>query len=1360
MTLHATIGIWDKFLNRYYLADILALANEYPDKRSLYIDFINVDKFKTELADELLNNPVEAIALLKDAFNAFDLPIHKSLAAAHIRIQNVPNFLPIREIRSEHIGELVAIDGLVRVVTDVRPDLFVGAFECMGCGNIMTISQPLNTFTEPYICSNEGCGRQKMFKLLVDQSEFVDGHRIRVQESPEDLRGGEQPQTLDIAFEDDIAGIVSPGDHVTVVGILRSYQRITRAGKSTTFDIVLDANSIELHDKEFTEVEITPEEEKEIIKLSKDPDIYANIIQSIAPSIYGYEEVKEGLALQIMSGVSKNLPDGTRIRGDVHILLVGDPGIAKSQLLRYVTKLAPRGIYTSGRSSSAVGLCVAPDTRIQASDGFHNIQDFVEARMTAPVQVEQGIWKSNCNTTSIATLNTDHSLTKHPLKAVWRIRAPGVMIRITTMSGRTVTATPATPFPVMTECGIEWVKSMDLTDQHYLVTPRHISTTNSTPYIINLFESDCTVGGTAKIADLIRSTLEEKTGFSSAAQSLGVLERNLRHNLLYCWNHDDVRGNPSLHALLRLAELVEIDVGDVAQNCRWFSQRDGHKITLPTHLNEDFMYFVGLIAGDGSVNVTKPAVGVHGKFYIRFSNSNEHLLEKYISIITKLFSVSYNRSTGSNARPPEVRFGSKIITEILRTLGVPQSPKSARLTLPDTVLNLPNPLIAAYLRGLLDTDGSCSLLRSGSSRIELYTASKQLAEGVQLALLKFGIIGWLRVRQRSGTTTSHAVDGVVKTINTAHDIYVVTIFGKENLTRYHDQIGFEHPVKHANLVEILTTYKTDTHSTNADRVPHVGTRIQTIRKHFGLPLSIYGTHTGGLAAERGCFMPTHHYLQMILPNIKECIDAGGWQGMRILLPSPLRSSIRELLKTTTTNLKVALALNLPATTTSEYFYRLSRDTTIPYRVLLRFSDFIQKFDHDLADDVRNAISGVVAEEPNLIAELDSLMKLSTGDIFFDKIKSIDGIRDHGYEYVYDLTVANTHNFGANALLAHNTASAVKNDLSGGDGRWTLEAGALVLADHGIVAIDELDKMRPEDRSALHESAEQQSVTVAKAGILTTLKSRCAILAAANPKHGRFDPYESIASQVAVAPALLSRFDLIYILKDEPNAALDGAIADHILDAHYAGGLNAQRTRSPTSNPTEAQITDAMKMVMPIIPPDLLRLYVAYAKKNIFPIVPADVRSRLREFYLSLRKQGEDRDAPVPATARQLEALERLCEASARLRLSETATMDDAARTIRVTESCLRNVAYDRETGLFDADILTGVGKSQRDKFKKLRTILIDIAEDSNGDAPEDTVLTVAETQGLGDEAHVRKMLKDLMVQGEIYTPREGVYRVA
>ncbi len=141
----------------------------------------------------------------------------------------------------------------------------------------------------------------------------------------------------------------------------------------------------------------------------------------------------------------------------------------------------------------------------------------------------------------------------------------------------------------------------------------------------------------------------------------------------------------------------------------------------------------------------------------------------------------------------------------------------------------------------------------------------------------------------------------------------------------------------------------------------------------------------------------------------------------------------------------------------------------------------------------------------------------------------DGIPDH----VYDLTVEDAHSFIGNGFVVHNTAAAVKDEF--GDGRWTLEAGALVLADKGLACIDELDKMTEQDRSSMHEAMESQRISVAKAGITATLQCRCSMLGAANPKYGRFDDNESLSDQINMPPALLSRFDLIFALTDKPKA---------------------------------------------------------------------------------------------------------------------------------------------------------------------------------------------------------------------------------
>ncbi|NLA30995.1 MAG: MCM family protein, partial [Methanomicrobiales archaeon] len=203
-------------------------------------------------------------------------------------------------------------------------------------------------------CPN--CERKTRLDLVMNRCRFVDTQKLRIQESPEGLRGGEQPQTLDVDATDDLTGLVAPGDRVVVNGILRSVQRVNYGQKSTLFDIYLECNSVEIAEKEFEEISITEEDEAEIKALSRDPMIYKKITRSIAPTIYGTDDVKEAIALQLFGGIAKDMPDGSRLRGDVHVLLVGDPGIAKSQILRYVVKLSPRGIYTSGKSSTSAGL--------------------------------------------------------------------------------------------------------------------------------------------------------------------------------------------------------------------------------------------------------------------------------------------------------------------------------------------------------------------------------------------------------------------------------------------------------------------------------------------------------------------------------------------------------------------------------------------------------------------------------------------------------------------------------------------------------------------------------------------------------------------------------------------------------------------------------------------------------------------------------------------------------------------------------------------------------------------------------------------------------------------------------------------
>ena len=686
---------WQNFFEDSCKSDIETLALSYPENKSLVVNFWNLDKVDHSLAEDLINQPYKALFNAEEALKNVDVAAKEKMSL-HFRVVDIPETqkVLIRKIRASHLGKFSAVEGLVKKVTEVRPKLQLAAFQCVKCGAIQKVEQDEDILKEPAECYEDqgGCGRVSSFKLITNLSSFIDSQKIEIQENPEGLRGGDQPERITVFIEDDLVGAVSPGDRVIVNGILHSAARRRGTFKLTSFNKVMDATSIERQELAFEEVEVTKEDEKEIIKVSKDPELYKKMQQSIAPTIYGMDVEKEALVLVLFGGLPKNMPDGTHIRGDIHSLLVGDPGTAKSQILTYMSKLAPRSIYASGKASSAAGL---------------------------------------------------------------------------------------------------------------------------------------------------------------------------------------------------------------------------------------------------------------------------------------------------------------------------------------------------------------------------------------------------------------------------------------------------------------------------------------------------------------------------------------------------------------------------------------------------------------------------------------------------------------------------------------TAAAVRDEFA--EGQWTLEAGALVLADMGLACIDEIDKMDESDRSSLHQAMEQQEISVAKAGINATLKSRCSLLAAANPKLGRFDEFIPMHEQINMPPALLSRFDLIFSIIDKPNRTVDTELATHILRTHKAGEVQENVEKSRKSSHTKKESDELMKIVLPKFTPEFLRKYVAYAKRTIFPVMDDDALEILKNYYVDFRNASEE---SVPFTARQLEAFVRLAEASAKVRLSEKVTVDDAKRAISIIDQYLRRVGMDRETGRFDIDIIaTGISHSQHDRMRILIDLIRRLSNESkDGNAARSDIIQEAEIEGI-ESSKVEEALDRLKRNGQIYEPTHGKYKV-
>lgn len=346
-----SVAKFEEFFSTIYKDQLFETLEKYPDERSLEIDYNNLEMFDPDLADLLIEKPQEILDAATNAIKNID-PLVKDVDI-NLRIANLTNIIPLKTLLSKYIGNFVAADGIVRKTDEIRPRIETAVFECRGCMRLHEVEQSSDSrIVEPSLCSE--CGGRS-FRLLQEESRYIDTQTARMQEPLENLSGGTEPKQMLMILEDDLVDKLNPGDKVRITGTLKTF-REERSGKFKNYIYV---NHIEPLEQEFEELHLTPEDEEEIIELSKDPNIYDKIIKSTAPSIKGYRDVKEAIALQLFGGSAKQLADETRLRGDIHILIVGDPGIGKSQMLKYVSKLAPRSIYTSGKGTTGAGLTAA-----------------------------------------------------------------------------------------------------------------------------------------------------------------------------------------------------------------------------------------------------------------------------------------------------------------------------------------------------------------------------------------------------------------------------------------------------------------------------------------------------------------------------------------------------------------------------------------------------------------------------------------------------------------------------------------------------------------------------------------------------------------------------------------------------------------------------------------------------------------------------------------------------------------------------------------------------------------------------------------------------------------------------------------
>lgn len=352
------VDLFVDFFEEVYKKEIERVASNFPTEKSIEIDYKKLEDFDLNLAERLLSSPNIIFESANAAIKKIDIGILDSdiedKFSPIVRFFNLPEEyrVAIRDVGSDHLAELISVEGTIRVITEKLEKLTVAYFICKKCSTPSIILQKTQQLVKPIMCNE--C-KSRDFELDLEQSTFIDYQKIQIQEPLENLKGSEQASNIDVYLSDDLVNRCSAGDKIIITGTLKLRPP---KGDVNIYSRYLVANHVEKVDQEYEELKISFEEEQEIKALSKKEDIYQMLSKSVAPNIFGHEVVKEAVTLQMFGGVKKEIAK-QKFRGNIHVLLVGDPSTGKSKILEYANILAPKSIYVAGKTVSGAGLTVS-----------------------------------------------------------------------------------------------------------------------------------------------------------------------------------------------------------------------------------------------------------------------------------------------------------------------------------------------------------------------------------------------------------------------------------------------------------------------------------------------------------------------------------------------------------------------------------------------------------------------------------------------------------------------------------------------------------------------------------------------------------------------------------------------------------------------------------------------------------------------------------------------------------------------------------------------------------------------------------------------------------------------------------------
>lgn len=376
-----------------------------PDRFTLEVNFEDVEKFNQYLSTAIIEEYYRIYPYLCQAVSNFvkDRTESKKTKECYVSFTDVPTRHKVRELTTAKIGTLIRISGQVVRTHPVHPELVFGTFMCMDCQTEIRDVEQQFKYTNPTICRNPVCSNRRRFMLEVDKSLFVDFQKVRIQETQAELPRGAIPRSVEIILRAENVETVQAGDRYDFTGTLivvpdvgsiqlpgakadvkSHHKQGDNAGQGVrglkslgvrdlNYRMAFLACSVQATSSRFggtdlpmsevtaedMKARMTEDEWNKVYEMSRDSKLYTNLINSLFPSIYGNDEVKRGVLLQLFGGVGKTTHEKTTLRGDINVCIVGDPSTAKSQLLKQVADFSPRAVYTSGKASSAAGLTAA-----------------------------------------------------------------------------------------------------------------------------------------------------------------------------------------------------------------------------------------------------------------------------------------------------------------------------------------------------------------------------------------------------------------------------------------------------------------------------------------------------------------------------------------------------------------------------------------------------------------------------------------------------------------------------------------------------------------------------------------------------------------------------------------------------------------------------------------------------------------------------------------------------------------------------------------------------------------------------------------------------------------------------------------